>query len=470
MDLIEMDAASNNGVDDIRALRENVKYPPSIDCIRYKVYIIDEVHQLSMAAYNAFLKTLEEPPLHCIFILATTEVQKLPQTILSRCLRFDFRTVSQEQLANHIANIYDKEGVQYEQEALWTIAQAGFGSVRDTLSLADTCMSASDGNVTYQNVLKVLGASDPALIAEIVQNILIGNLASALANIEKSVSAGKNVAVLTKDITHFIRDLLIIKADKSANDYLKLPQSTYKKAYDIAQMIDATTLVRALDIFSSLDGNMRIASSQRTVLENAIARTATISGVQLTDLATRVSGVERKIDDVEERMAKGIVVNTVPVVATTSEQVIQSESKVATDVAVEKLTAVDNPFGEQQESEVPVAVVSTTPDDYMSAKAAALKYKGKLLTLLRERKMFIVCSMVDNAYIYLKDGEITFNTSSENDAPYLEEKRELIEHLSKEVLGKSSKIIFKYAPPKHVDEDVYAVMSQIIGADKITKK
>ena len=471
MDYVELDAASNNSVDDIRALRESVKYPPSDPAIRYKVYIIDEVHQLSTAAFNAFLKTLEEPPAYCIFILATTEVQKLPQTILSRCLRFDFRSVSQEDLANHVAHIYDKESVKYEQEALWAIAQAGFGSVRDTLSVADTCMSASDGNVTYAKVLDVLGASDPTLIADIVESILQGNLAKALAQVEKNLSMGKNVAVLTKDVTKYIRDLLIVKSDEKANEYLKLPATAWDRAQGIAKAIDSVSLVRALDIFSGLDGNMRLAASPRTVLENAIARTATLSGTELTDLSARISGVERKVGEVDKRIAEGIKVvqaSAIPVQEAGSIAPEQAQKSVEDEeVSMAELTAVDDPFASPEEVADPIR---TTPDDYMSVKATSIKFKGNLLTALRERKLFILCNIVDSSYIVVRDGEVTFNVDDSNDVNYLEGKREMLETTTADILKNKYKLVFKFAPPKQKEEDFFSTLAQIVGAEKITKK
>lgn len=467
MDFIELDAASNNGVDDIRALRESVKYPPSDERLRYKVYIIDEVHQLSPQAFNAFLKTLEEPPAYCIFILATTEVQKLPQTILSRCLRFDFRTVSQEDLAAHIERIFDKEGVKYEKEAVWCIAQAGAGSVRDTMSVADTCMSASDGFVTYQKVLGVLGASDPTLIADVAECILKGDLARSLSLVERNVSMGKNVNVLTKDITKYIRDLLIVKADPKANDYLKMPEDSYRRAKGIADDLDAVTLVRALDIFSGLDGNMRIAASPRTVLENAIARTATISGVNLTDLSARVSGVERKIDEVDKKIEEGVKVVAVAASAPVTESKTVETNENTAAVATDNLTAVDNPFDEEAGAAVPI---STTPDDYMSVKAVSLKYRGNLITLLREKKMLMMGTIIDNAFITVKDNVVTFSVGDENDVDYLEKKRELLEKLTAEIMKGNYKLAFKFSPPKKKDEDFVSALAQIVGEDKITKK
>ena len=476
MDLVELDAASNNSVEDIRALRESVQYPPADPAIRYKVYIIDEVHQLSSQAFNAFLKTLEEPPEYCIFILATTEVQKLPQTILSRCLRFDFRTVSQEQLAQHVGSIYDLEGVKYEQDALWAIAAVGNGSVRDTLSVADTCMSASDGYVTYQNVLQVLGANDPGMIASLASCILRGDLAGALAAVERSVSAGKNITVLAKDLCRYFRDLLIVKSDPNANDYLRMPEDSYRQAQAIAHQTDTAILVRALDIFTGLDGSMRQASGPRTVLESGIARATTFAGQSTADLAARIAGVEDQVNACMQRINEGVPVridaktesvpaeNECKAAQPTSDSTADSEDTVSLDA----LQAVDNPFDDAPASlEEPVR---TTPNDYMSARATAVKYRGNLISLLRERKYLMLYTIVDGAYITCKDNEIVFSLSDSNDVQYCEGKREILMGLTTEIMGKPYNLVFRYAPPKQSDEQDFSALMNMVGNNKVTKK
>ncbi|MDE6398348.1 MAG: DNA polymerase III subunit gamma/tau, partial [Clostridiales bacterium] len=182
IDIMEIDAASNNRVDEVREIRERVKYPPVNG--KYKVYIIDEVHMLTDSAFNALLKTLEEPPSFVIFILATTEVHKLPATILSRCMRFDFRLVSADLLAQNIRRIFDAEGKTYEEEAVRYIAGAGEGSVRDSLSVADMCLSRSEGKLTLADVLDVLGAADRGKIRALTQSILQGDAREILLQID----------------------------------------------------------------------------------------------------------------------------------------------------------------------------------------------------------------------------------------------------------------------------------------------
>ena len=172
IDVIEIDVASNNGVNEIRDLREKVQYPP-VSC-RYKVYIIDEVHMLTGAAFNALLKTLEEPPKHVVFILATTEAHKIPATILSRCMRFDFRLIPTEMIASQISKIYDEIGKEYESEAIMAIASAGEGSMRDALSIADTALSYGEGKLTYDEVAEILGSSKFEVLTSFVKAVLEG--------------------------------------------------------------------------------------------------------------------------------------------------------------------------------------------------------------------------------------------------------------------------------------------------------
>lgn len=200
-DILEIDAASNNSVDQIRELTDKIGFPPTVG--KYKVYIVDEVHMLSKAAFNALLKTLEEPPSHAIFILATTEIHQIPATILSRCLRFDFRLVPNGVIAKRIRFIFDDIGVKYENEAVDLIASAGAGSVRDALSVADMCVSYCDSNVTYNGVLEVLGAADPKKLQSLATAIADGDTDKALQEVANLCDLGKSVPILAQTLPRF---------------------------------------------------------------------------------------------------------------------------------------------------------------------------------------------------------------------------------------------------------------------------
>ncbi|MBQ9482062.1 MAG: DNA polymerase III subunit gamma/tau, partial [Clostridia bacterium] len=270
MDILEMDAASNNGVDDIREMRDKIQYPPVVG--KYKVYIVDEVHMLSPAAFNALLKTLEEPPAHAVFIFATTEVHKIPQTILSRCMRFDFKLIAQKELSALLAKVFDETGKEYDAAALDAIARAGEGSARDTLSIADMCSSYSVGKLTYADVLEVLGAADKGKVLDLTEKIIAGDTGAAIEIVNDLAMLGKNMGVLASDIAATIRDLTICATAKNANDILSLPADRFERYLQVARGCDGHRLLRLIDIFTSLDNAFRYSTHPRIVLETAVIK------------------------------------------------------------------------------------------------------------------------------------------------------------------------------------------------------
>ncbi len=289
IDVLEIDAASNNGVDEIRDLREKVKYPPVVG--KYKVYIIDEVHMLSTSAFNALLKTLEEPPAHTVFILATTEVHKLPATILSRCIRFDFKLVSVEDLSAILRKILKEEGVTFDEQAISVIARAGEGSVRDTLSIADRCVSYSGNNLTYQKVVEVLGISEKETLIALSDLILKKDVGSALVELDKVLSSGKSPLVFASNLISYFRDLLLIYSlgDK-AREIVVVKDDIYEKMKGQATAENYGELVSAIEILSSVEQELRYSTLPRLVLETAIIKT--ISNLSLEQ---RVSALEEKL-------------------------------------------------------------------------------------------------------------------------------------------------------------------------------
>ena len=225
LDISEIDAASNNGVDEMRDLREKVQYPPVAG--KYKVYIVDEVHMLSAGAFNALLKTLEEPPAHAVFILATTEAQKIPATILSRCMRFDFKLIPQKDLEERLKYVLKSVGKEYEEEAVAALARAGAGSMRDMLSLADPCVSYSEGKLTYADVTAVLGNADFTVTADLCSAILRGESGKAIESVESVLAEGKSVALLIKDILQFFNGCAVAKSCAHGEKILLLPEYRY---------------------------------------------------------------------------------------------------------------------------------------------------------------------------------------------------------------------------------------------------
>ncbi len=292
LDIIEMDAASNNGVDYARDIREKVQYPPVNG--RYKVYIIDEVHMLSVGAFNALLKTLEEPPAHALFILCTTEVHKIPATILSRCMRFDFRLVPTPLLAEHISKIYDAEGKKYSKEAVAAIAQAGEGSVRDAVSIADRCYTVSEGKLEYKDVLSVLGVSSKSNIVALAKAIFTNSTADILTETNKLVNEGKDVARLNKDLSLYVRDLLTAKVCANANSMLLLPQDVYEQLKEIADGVSVKKLLYAIDSFVGVETALKYALSPLMLFEATALKVASGSG------ETDYDGLDKRLTRLEQ--------------------------------------------------------------------------------------------------------------------------------------------------------------------------
>lgn len=265
INIIEIDAASNNKVDDIRQIREKVKFMPV--GAKYKVYIIDEVHMLSDSAFNALLKTLEEPPPFVIFILATTEVHKLPQTILSRCVRFDFRLVSVSELSKHLAKIFDKENITYDADSLKIIASAGEGSVRDTLSIADSISAFCQKDITKEKTLQVLGTTDHDLTLDFFEKINEKDVGAVLSYIDKIEKEGKNLAVFAKDLSRHARNLLVCKSCKDAAEILNLTDDVMEKFKAQAEKFAEKDLIRYMQVFSGAESELRYTLSVRLLLE-----------------------------------------------------------------------------------------------------------------------------------------------------------------------------------------------------------
>lgn len=292
LDIIELDAASNNRVDDIRDIIEKAQYPPVEG--RYKVYIIDEVHMLTGAAFNALLKTLEEPPAHTVFILATTEVYKLPATILSRCMRFDFKLVGAEKIARLLKEILNDINKPYEEEAVYEIARAAEGSVRDALSIADTCASYSGEKLLHKDVLELLAAADRGKIAEICHCVLTGGGGAVLGGIDSLCSAGKSVAVLNKDILNYLRDLTVIK---NCSDYKKLliyPSEIFEK-YPVKDY-DINKILRCIKIFSEIESEIRYSLHPRIILEAAALKAA------IAEYDGGIDSFEERLNSLEKKL------------------------------------------------------------------------------------------------------------------------------------------------------------------------
>ncbi len=271
MNVIEIDAASNNGVDSIREIREEVTYRPTEG--KYKVYIIDEVHMLSIGAFNALLKTLEEPPPYVIFILATTEAHKIPVTILSRCQRYDFKRICADTIYGRLEELLKLEQVEAEEKALRYIARAADGAMRDALSLLDQCIAFYLGQtLTYDRVLEVLGAVDTEVFRGLFQNVLAQDVAGAMADVERLVADGRELGQFVTDFIWYLRNMLLLKCSDGTVEALDLSEENMRRLLQDAGQTEEETLIRYIRIFSELSSQMKYASQKRVLLEIALIK------------------------------------------------------------------------------------------------------------------------------------------------------------------------------------------------------
>ena len=274
MNVFEIDAASNNSVEDIRRIREEVAYPPTEG--RYKVYIIDEVHMLSTSAFNALLKTLEEPPSYVIFILATTDPQKVPQTILSRCQRYDLKRIKSDVIAARLRELSGAEGRKVEDRAIDYIARTADGSMRDALSLLDRCFSFMTGQeLSYKDTLEVLGASDTSVFSGLYRSLCSGDVEGALRAVSDTVAAGREIYQFTNDFIWYLRNVLLCMSTRDASDLLDASEENIGRLREDAAITDKTFLIEMMSRMAELSNRLRFARDKRTLLEVELIRLST---------------------------------------------------------------------------------------------------------------------------------------------------------------------------------------------------
>lgn len=299
MNVIEIDAASNNGVDNIREIREEVAYRPTEG--KYKVYIIDEVHMLSTGAFNALLKTLEEPPSYVIFILATTEANKIPVTILSRCQRYDFRRITIDTIAARLSELMEKEGVDVEEKAIRYVAKAGDGSMRDALSLLDQCIAFYLGQkLTYDKVLEVLGTVDTEIFSQMLRTILAGDVTGSIRTLETLLNRGKELGQFVTDFTWYLRNLLLVKSADETEELLDVSTENLKLLKEESTMVDDETLIHYIRVLSELSGQLRYAAQKRVLVEVALVKLCK------PQMEQNLESVLERLRILEEKMERGI--------------------------------------------------------------------------------------------------------------------------------------------------------------------
>lgn len=303
MNVIEIDAASNNGVDNVREIVEEVRYSPTEGT--YKVYIIDEVHMLSAGAFNALLKTIEEPPSYVIFILATTEVHKIPVTILSRCQRYDFKRITVDIITDRLVELMQAENIEAEEKALRYVARVGDGSLRDALSLLDQCISFYLGKkLTYDNVLDVLGAVDTSVYARLLGYIRGQDVSSCIKLLEEIESYGRELGQFTIDFIWYLRNLLLLKTSEDISDLI-IEVSTENLALlqKDASSVDELSLIRYIRVFSELSNQIRYAARKRVLIEIALIKLCK------PEMEHNMDSIIDRLKLIEDKLANGALIS-----------------------------------------------------------------------------------------------------------------------------------------------------------------
>ncbi len=492
-DIFEIDAASNNKVENVREIRDKVQYPPISG--KYKVYIIDEVHMLTGEAFNALLKTLEEPPSHAVFILATTEVYKIPSTILSRCMRFDFRLISIQELVDLVKSVFDAIGRTYEEDAVYFIAKNGEGCARDALSIAEICASFTDGQITLQSVKEVLGATDEHKLVSLLENILKSNSGEALKQLDELITLGKSVGMIFKDLIGGIRELLTLSTTQ--DNFLGLTSEKLNKYKELLKITDGKNLLRIMEILSLSEGEIRYSSHPRIVLETAIVKSSLpMQDASVSALVVRVAELEKKLAEIKsgslqfysQEQVKPILQETQAVKEVALKQEPITVKPTISNPKVEESVAVKaKEHFTQEEVEIPTQVTSFSQGfnqratgtfnsvqqgSIGQARQDSKMVWGKILRKIRLKSMtlFAICSeriteiKGDTLCIYA-DGETDFALLSKQDNfSRIQEATQEVEPLKVKICEKSA----EYEQEEMLESDVEEV-KKIFG-DKVKVK
>lgn len=395
IDVTELDAASNNGVDKIRDIIDDAKYPPQE--ARFKVYIMDEVHMLSMGAVNAFLKTLEEPPANVIFILATTDPQKLPITILSRCQRFDFKRISKSDISDRLRKIVGAQGVLADEKSLELISRVSDGAMRDALSILDQAIAMGDGSVNYDNVVGMLGLVTNEYLFNITSAIIERNIQKAMNIIEEVVYAGKDINLFIKDLTGHFRNLLMAKVTNNPEEVLDMSMENINLIKEQGSRIRVEEIMRDIRILQEAEGNAKISKQARLYLELATIKMCKIE----YDTSSEV--ILARINRLEEAIKSGKIQVA---------QVQQGSNQVAEVSNVQKRVATQDVINKEQAvTETPVIEVNTNATT--SIGDIQRSWHDILEALKARRAMVIYASLMTGRPVACNNGVVVIKYEEE---------------------------------------------------------
>ena len=449
IDVTELDAASNNGVDKIRDIIDDAKYPPQE--ARFKVYIMDEVHMLSMGAVNAFLKTLEEPPANVIFILATTDPQKLPITILSRCQRFDFKRISKSDISDRLRKIVGAQGVLADEKSLELISRVSDGAMRDALSILDQAIAMGDGSVHYDSVVGMLGLVTNEYLFNITSAIIERNIQKAMNIIEEVVYAGKDINLFIKDLTGHFRNLLMAKVTNNPEEVLDMSMENINLIKEQGSRIRVEEIMRDIRILQEAEGNAKISKQARLYLELATIKMCKIE----YDTSSEV--ILARINRLEEVIKSGkIQVAQAQQCSNQDDEVSNVQKRVATQDVINK---------EQAVTETPVIEVNTNATTSIGDIQRA--WHDILEALKARRAMVIYASLMTGRPVACNNGIVLIKYEEEYAFNKIRLEKpdniKVINEVVSEVMRERLKVRFTVETKEEAERNPEEVLLQALG-------
>ncbi|MBQ7798793.1 MAG: DNA polymerase III subunit gamma/tau [Clostridia bacterium] len=455
-DVLEIDAASNNRVDEIRDLRERVKYPPTI--ARKKVYIIDEVHMLTESAFNALLKTLEEPPEYVVFILATTEVHKLPATILSRCTRFDFRLLTTEELVQHLRYVFDEKHIQCDDNSLYLIATQGAGSVRDTLSIADSVSAFCEKKITYDKCLEVLGITSNEGITKLVNNIIDGNIQGIFSEVKNILNRGKNITLLCKETTEYFKNLLLIQAGIKDFNTLNIMPNELELMASQANKLDTEVVKRGFDKFARVELDFKYSVNPQNLFE-----------------AVCISLIKS-----QTQTQQNIVANVQPASSVIQNNVVSNQNVTPSNGLNQSVVPSNNvAYNNIQSTNLKNNVVSNNNTSSMNISNSNVSFTseidrlwGSVLLEIKKRNMFALSSSLRDIYgVHMAGNCLVLQTNDQSILKMIDEpaKLDVILNIASSLNSNIKKVEIHYDEANKSSKDVVAELKNIF-MDKLKVK
>jgi len=464
MDVIEMDAASNNGVDDIRELRDKVMFLPVKS--KYKVYIIDEVHMLSKGAFNALLKTLEEPPEHLLFILATTEPQKIPATILSRCQRFDLKRINADIIVENMKKICNELEIKYEEKALKLIAANSEGAMRDAQSILDRCISFNS-QVDYDTVINLLGTVNYQVILEAVEAIADKNIVKTMSLVDNILNSGKELTFFLDELIICFRNMLIIKTTNSSDNLMRISEDETNEIKELNKKISVEEIVKIIEELSIAQSECKKALNPRVLLETKLIKMLhNVHYVNLDVLVERIENIESSIngkyqpkDAVKEPESTENIERTIKTASakkTEKEDILKTEK--IENVDKNKEEVLEN----KQQNKSDQAIFDAIINEWQSLLKEIRRENAGLQAIIRESKL---TEVINKKAVFEFDSKFTFHINAANQPKNKEEFKEILSRFLNEKCEVEfiTKKEIKSVKPKTTIKDVYKDLKSEFG-------